>query len=302
MLANKNTRKIILLTALLAVLLTAIIEGAYHFFSISKSLSADVYPRMLTLRDSIFYTDATSFAKNHRWDFGDGNYSISKKGIYKFTYPGNYLVRLTVNNSIVDTFYITVKDTAKISTINDSLLKIEGPSVAMQFENLVFRAVGKGATQYRWWMGENNYVDAKEPFMQYCYKQPGDYTILLYADNSQYAIRHNVTVLPSFKASEDSLTNVDDVYREYENDFKIHLQEIANGNNFNFHYYYLIKKYLCNNEKIPVKINSSKLNNFNNYCLGLQFDKDVTIQNVKVIPDEQLDCLKTIEVQQLKKL
>lgn len=302
MLANKNTRKIVGLTVLICMLVAAIIWGVSSSLSTSNNISAEVYPRILTLKDSVFFRDSTFFAKDYRWDFGDGNYAISPKGYHKFTTPGNYIIKLTINSKFTDIFYITVKDTVKITPLEDSLLKVDGPIIAMQFENLVFRAVGKGASQYRWRFGESNYIDSKEPFVQYYYKDPGDYTILLYTDNSQYPVRHNIKILPSFKASEDSLKNIDNVYKEYEDDFKIHLQQIADGNNFNFHYYYLLKKYLCNNEKTVMKINGSKINDFNSYCLGLQFDKDVIIQSVKITPDEQMNCIKTVDVQQSKKL
>lgn len=302
MLANKNTRKIVGLTFLICLLVAAAIWGISSSLASSRNISAEVYPRLITLKDSLFFHDSTSFAKDYRWNFGDGNYAISSKGIHKFSTPGNYIIHLTINNKFTDTFYVTVKDTVKLIPIEDSVLKIDGPLIGIQFENLVFRAVGRGATQYRWRFGESNYIDSKEPFVQYYYKEPGDYTVLLYTDNSQYPARHTIKILPSFKASEDSLKNLDNIYKEYEDDFKIHLQQIADGNNFNFHYYYLLKKYLCNNEKSVMKVNGSKLNDFNSYCLGLQFDKDVIIQNVKITPDEQLNCIKTVEVQQSKKL
>ena len=51
-----------------------------------------------------------------------------------------------------------------------------------------------------------------------------------------------------------------------------------------------------------MKINGTKINDFNSYCLGLQFDKDVIIQNVKITPDAQMNCIKTVDIQQSKKL
>ncbi len=302
MLANKNTKKTVALTFLISLLIAVAVWSISHTLATSNNISADVYPRVLLVKDSIFFADSTPFSKNCRWDFGDGNYAMSSKGVHQYTTPGNYIVKLTINNKFLDTFYVTVKDTVKIIPLQDSILKIEGPVVGLQFENLLFRAIGKGANQYRWKFGESNYVDSKEPFVLYYYKEPGNYTILLYTDNSQYPIRHDIKILPSFKTSEDSLTNLDNIYKEYENDFKMHLQQIADGNNFNFHYYFLLKKYLCGNEKVAIKINGNKLNDFNSYCLGLQFDNDVIIQNVKIVPDEQMNCIKLVEVQQSKKL
>ncbi|WP_131535972.1 PKD domain-containing protein [Pedobacter nototheniae] len=297
---NKNTLKVILLTLLIGILLGLIIFGAKLFLPSSNDINAGVSPRTLSTKDSIVFKDSSDFAKKWMWNFGDGNISFSKSGKHRFTKAGNYMVQLKINASYLDTFYVTVKDTALIVPLIDSIAIIEAPKTGLQFENLTFRAIGKGATQYRWKFGETNFIDSKEKFVQYFYKEPGTYTVLLYTDNSEYPIRHKINILPSFKLAEDSLVNVEDVYSKYGVDFKSHLQKIANGEKFNEHYYYLIKKYLCGNEKTVVKINGQKINDFNSYCLGLQFESKLTIQAVKLTPNEEQNCIKMIEVKQSK--
>jgi hypothetical protein len=47
-----------------------------------------------------------------------------------------------------------------------------------------------------------------------------------------------------------------------------------------------------------VKINGEKMNDFNSYCLGLQFEKNVVIQSVKAGFDDQQKCVTKIDVQQ----
>ena len=55
-----------------------------------------------------------------------------------------------------------------------------------------------------------------------------------------------------------------------DDDFKFHLQKIADGNNFNEHYKYLLNKYLCGNENAVMKVNNSKINNFFYYCIKFE--------------------------------
>lgn len=296
---NRNTFRIIAITLLTAALVTLCIIGIRRLIPAANDIHAGISARTISLRDSLNYYDSTTFAKNYRWTFGDGGQAFSSHGVYRYNTPGNYIIKLTINEQFTDTFYVTVKDTLRGHTIADSIMRIEAPSTGMQFENLVFRAIGAGATQYRWKFGETNFIDSKESFVQYYYKEPGTYTVLLFTDNSEYPVRHQIQILPSFQPTKDTLS-IDDLYKGYEDDFKIHLQEIANGNNYNTNYYYLLKKYLCNNEKTITKINGAKLNDFNSYCLGLQFDEGIIIQSVKLTPDEQLNCIKTVEVKQVK--
>jgi hypothetical protein len=297
----KNAFKIVLLTVIISAVVVVCVLGVKRFLPDSADVNASIYPRVITLKDSLFFTDSTKFATERRWNFGDGGQSFSEAGYYQYQRPGNYTILLTVNNKYTDTFFVTVKDTVRIFSMGDSVTHIQGPQTAMQFENIIFRAIGKGAKQYRWQFGETNYTDAKEAFVQYSYQSPGDYTVLLHTDNSEYPARFQIHIDPSFKASQDSIYNIDSIFRQRENDFKFHLQQIADGNNFNKHYYYLLEKYLCGNEKVIVKVNGQKLNDFSSYSLGLQFDREVSITSVKLSPQENLKCMKLIEVRQERK-
>jgi len=298
---NNNTFKIVLITIFIASLAALALVGIKRLMPSSNDIKAFVSPRIMTVKDSLFYRDSSAFANEYRWFFGDGTQSFSASGFHKYTKAGNYTVQLNINNKYADTFFITVKDTVHIVPVQDSIISIDAPDTAMQYETMSVRAKGgSGSTQYRWQFGESVYVDAKEAFVQYAYKTPGTYTILLYTDINEYPARHQITILSGFQLHTDSLMSIDDMYKKYEADFKSHLQQIADGQDFNTNYYYLIHKYLCNNEKAPIKINDTKVNDFNSYCLGLQFDKGVIIQSVKLSADPGMDCMKSVEVKQGK--
>ncbi|WEK69722.1 MAG: PKD domain-containing protein [Candidatus Chryseobacterium colombiense] len=259
-----------------------------------------VYPSTLMVGDTLLFEDKTQFAKTKRWSFGDGATSDKNSGIHFYNKPGYYQVTLIIDNKYSKSFPVMVrsrevakpKDTAKISTT------IDAQSQAMVFENVQFRAISD-AKQFTWKFGETGNIDSKEKFATYSYKKPGDYVVTLFTDENIEPILHHIKILPGYDALQEDVT-VEDMYAKMDNDFKYHLQQIANGNSFNMHYNYLLKKYLCNNENTVVKVNDSKVNNFYMYCAGLQFDKNNVIQTVKVNFDDAQSCVTKVDITQSK--
>lgn len=300
--SKKVTKRVLLVATIVVV----VILGVWLFqklFPSAKDITAHVSPISMTLGDTLRFKDSTSFAERWRWDFGDGNVAFSPKGIYSYKKPGHYFIRLTVNDKYADTFSVVVRTTLPKISIQDSVSQIEGPIVGMQFENLVFRAVGKGAKQWRWKFGETRgTIDSDEPFVIYSYKEPGEYVVKLYTETGEYPTLHTVRILPAFKPEEtDTSMTLDGLYKKLDDDFRRHLQAIADGEPFNLHYYYLLNTYLCKNEDAVTQVNNMKLNDFYSYCMGLRFDKGVKIQQVEVALDEEENCVTKVTVKQRSK-
>jgi len=259
-----------------------------------------VYPSTLMVGDTLLFEDKTQFAKTKRWSFGDGGTSNKNSGIHFYNKPGYYQVTLIIDNKYSKSFPVMVrsrevaksKDTVKIRTT------IDAQSQAMVFENVQFRAISD-AKQFTWKFGETGNIDSKEKFATYSYKKPGDYVVTLFTDESIEPITHHIKILQGYDALQEDVT-VEDMYAKMDNDFKFHLQQIANGSSFNMHYNYLLRKYLCNNENTVVKVNDSKVNNFYMYCAGLQFDKNNVIQTVKVNFDDAQSCVTKVDITQSK--
>ncbi|CEJ70209.1 MULTISPECIES: PKD domain-containing protein [Chryseobacterium] len=298
---QKNKKNIII-----GVIATLLIAALVALWLQKKVIhSADdivgvVYPSSLSVGDTLLFEDKTQFAKTKRWNFGDGTTSDKSTGIHFYNKPGYYSVSLIIDNKYTKTFPVMVspryqkpKDSAKISTI------IDAPTQAMQNENVQFRAVSE-ATQFAWKFGETGNIDAKEKMAIYSYKRPGDYRVALFTEESQEPIYHLIKILPAYNALQEDEIPVEDSYKKVDDDFKYHLQQIANGNSFNMHYNYLLRTYLCNNENTVVKVSDSKANNFYMYCAGLQFDKNVVIQSVKVNLDDKQNCVTKVDINQSK--
>ncbi|MBB6369072.1 PKD domain-containing protein [Chryseobacterium shigense] len=298
---QKNKKNIII-----GVIATLLIAALVALWLQKKVIhSADdivgvVYPSSLSVGDTLLFEDKTQFAKTKRWNFGDGTTSDKSTGIHFYNKPGYYSVSLIIDNKYTKTFPVMVspryqkpKDSTKAVTT------IEAPTQAMQNENVQFRAVSE-ASQFAWKFGETGNTDSKDKLAIYSYKKPGDYRVTLYTEESQEPIYHLIKILPAYNALQEDEIPVEDSYKKVDDDFKYHLQQIANGNSFNMHYNYLLRTYLCNNENTVVKVSDSKANNFYMYCAGLQFDKNVVIQSVKVNLDDKQNCVTKVDINQSK--
>ncbi|WP_346986275.1 PKD domain-containing protein [Chryseobacterium sp. POE27] len=297
---QKNKKNIII--GVIATLLIAALVALWlqkKVIHSSDDIVGLVYPSTLKEGDTLSFEDKTQFAKTKRWNFGDGTTSDKSKGIHFYNKPGYYQVTLIIDNKYSKSFPIIVssrtvpkKDSVKTVTL------IDAPSQAMQFENVQFRAISDGK-QFTWKFGETGRIDSKDKLAIYSYQKPGDYVVSLITDETAEPVLHQIKILPYYDALEDEVS-VEDTYAKIDNDFKYHLQQIAYGNNFNMHYNYLLRTYLCNNENTVVKVNDSKVNNFYMYCAGLQFDKNNVIQTVKVNFDDAQNCVTKVDINQSK--
>lgn len=298
---QKNKKNIII-----GVIATLLIAALVALWLQKKVIhSADdivgiVSPTSLSVGDTLLFEDKTQFAKTKRWSFGDGTNSDKSSGIHFYNKPGYYLISLIIDDKYTKTFPVMVsartqkvKDTMRVTTT------IEAPLQAMQNENVTFRAISE-ASKFAWKFGETGSTDAKEKMAIYAYKKPGDYRVTLLTEESEEPIYHMIKILPAYNSLEQDEIPVEDAYKKVDDDFKYHLQQIANGNSFNMHYNYLLNTYLCNNENTVVKVSDSKANNFYMYCAGLQFDKNVVIQSVKVNLDDKQNCVTKVDINQSK--
>ncbi|KMQ69147.1 PKD domain-containing protein [Chryseobacterium sp. FH2] len=299
---QKNKKNIII--GVIATLLVAALVALWLQKKVIHSaddIVGVVYPSSVAVGDTLSFEDKTKFAKFKKWDFGDGTTSDKSKGFHFYNKPGYYQVTLIVDNKYSKSFPVLVsaRGIPKPKDSMRSTTSIDAQTQAMQFENVQFRAISD-AKQFTWKFGETGNIDSKEKLSTYSYKKPGDYTVTLYTDENAEPILHHIKILPAYDPLDDQEVTVEDAYEKVDNDFKYHLQQIANGNSFNVHYNYLLQKYLCNNENTVVKVNDSKANNFYMYCAGLQFDKNNVIQTVKVNFDDTQNCVTKVDINQSK--
>ena len=120
------------------------------------------------------------------WQMGNGD-AISDKSNMKYSYesPGKYLVTLKIDNSYTINKYIKVISGTERAAI-DSVPHIYGVSEGYQGEELVFAAEGYGMNSWQWEFGETGTVDAYDQQVVYTYENPGEYTVKLQTNTTQY--------------------------------------------------------------------------------------------------------------------
>ncbi|MCD8192983.1 MAG: PKD domain-containing protein [Tannerellaceae bacterium] len=285
-----NSKLYIIISLIIICLLVAL---AVRLLFQKKEVYAFVSPLEVYLNEPVFYSDSTYNASQWFWEFGNGAFSNSRYGEYRYPSTGTYQIRLTVDNSLERNFIVNVRERVQLE--RDSLIRISAPYEAMQGEFVVFRGVGH-AREWRWSFGETGIIDSREQVAIYAFNHPGLYMVELMTEDTQYPIMHEIQVLPVYE--EDVDTHI-----EIGNDIREKLQAIVDGKPFNPNYNHIMNKYLCNNPNLIVTVNGDKNNDFYSYCQGLKIIglHNTTIQEVHVFMDEHRPgCLKKLNVTQVK--
>lgn len=259
-----------------------------------RSVSASISAAEITLGQPIIYADSTAGASNWLWEFGNGDYSTERAGVYTFPDEGRYQIRLKVNHDHEKLFLVRVRPYDNSERFGH-LIRINAPETAVQGEHILFSAEGNDK-DWKWDFGENGIIDSREKTAIYAYRNHGVYQVKLTTENTQYPIYHLIEVLPKYMEV-DSL----DVMTMAALDIKEKLQNIADGKPFNANYNHIMKVYLCNNPDVLVTVNNSKRNDFYSYCQGLRISGhgNAIIDYVYVeANDPQSNCINHILVLQ----
>lgn len=294
-----NRQTYIFLYILLGIVLLA---GVIFLFKSSlfekRTVTAKILKDDIYLNEALVYTDNTPDAKTWLWEFGNGDKSNQQTGSYKFKKSGAYIVRLTVDGKLQQQFPVNVKDTIA-STLKDTLMTINGPTQGIVNEEVRLEAQGN-ARIYEWSFGETGRVDVTGPTALYTYHRPGVFVVKLTTDHSSHPVYHKI-----FISNPDSGLNEIVTPGEGEqkivNDIRAHLQAIANGGNFNRHYYYLVRRYFCGDEKVMVNLEEnggSKQTDFYTYCMRLTFGGGINIDEAQVTLKPKSTCSSMLSVKQ----
>lgn len=266
------TRKFLFVVA--ALLLCILIAILIRIFFSSRTVRMTLTPMEVEAGEAVYYADSTRNADVWLWEFGNGDVSHERSGRYVFKEAGRYQVRLQVDHSLEKRQIVTVRKKSD-DYGSDQLVRMRAPETALQGEIVSFKGYGP-SKEWRWQFGESGIVDSREQNPLYTYSEAGRYEIQLTTEDTQYPVRHTIEILPQYTENDST-----DVLVLIGNDIREHLQAIVDGQPFNTHYNYILKKYLCGNPDIAVTVNNNKKNDFYSYCQGLKI-----IARRKTIIDE----------------
>jgi hypothetical protein len=283
------------------ILIAIVILAALIFFfkSISfekRTSDAAILKNELYLNENLVYNDNTRGAKNWLWEFGDGVRSSEQSGSYRYAKAGSYIVRLTIDGTIRVQFPVTVKDTV-VEKVVDTALTVNGPTSGVVNEEVRLEAEGKG-TQFEWSFGETGRVDVNGRTALYTFHSPGKFLVRLTSDKSHPATHIMYITDPS---QDTVLVIPGEGERRRVDDIRAHLQAIANGDDFNSNYYYLTRKYLCDNEKVTVAIDQDSVrrsSDFYTYCIGLTFGGEISVDQAQLTISANASCATLLNIKQ----
>lgn len=108
------------------------------------------------------------------WDFGHDENSTKTGNVVNHTFleTGRYEVVLTANNTC-KTFKTIYVQEAPVLVDENLVAKFSGPEMAEVGEPVIFEDLTQGATQWEWWFGEHNFVDATSRKAHYTFETPG---------------------------------------------------------------------------------------------------------------------------------
>lgn len=305
MMFNKNTMRI-LAGALLVTLLVSIIVFCLRgtLMPADSNIKAKVYPRIVKLADTVFYSDSTPDITSCRWDFGDNSFDTAQNGYHKYMQPGNYLVSLKVtnakNNVYKDSFFVRIEGSGYTYTQQDSVFKIIAQAEAIQGEEVLFRVDGYGSDEFNWDFGDNSgSVTTTLSAVKHAFKQAGIYTVKLYTKNNTTPAEKRIVIAPEFDATDTSGISLGAANGQLSNagqDFQERLQNIADGKNFDANYRQLLK-YVCNNHNVYVTVNSRSIQLYK-YCQDLRYSNKVLIQSAQLVYDNTNKCVVSANIAQ----
>jgi PKD repeat protein len=283
-------KKLLLITSGLYLLLAGIL---YLFISMLRDnpIRATLYPKNIRLNELIYFNDSTADASSIVWEFGNGDKYEKAKGTYMFKETGKYKVRLTINNKIHQTFLVDVNPSIKISKV-DSSVKILADVSGIVDQKIHFKALGKNIQWCEWHFKGMGKIESRALETFYSYNKPGRYEVYLVTNlNFNKPKKHVIEIEPQYKITENIIVKPAAGRKEEKPDkFKLMLQNIANGNDFNLNYNYLLKKYLCGYAKTPVIINEAKPIDFYSYCQGMQLKSNILIKSAIIELNPKTNC------------
>lgn len=280
---SSNSQGYIFLYIFIAILIiAALIFLLKSSFFDKRTVDARILKDEMYLNEDLVFTDNTRSAKKWLWEFGNGAKSTTQNGSYRYQKSGSYIIRLTVDGELKEQFPVTVRDT--VIAAQDTMVTISGPTSGVVNEEVRVEAEGK-ANQFEWSFGETNRVDVKGRTALYTFHTPGKFLVKLTTDRSHRPIYHTIFITDPNAELETDMVVPGEGERKVIDDIRARLQAIANGADFNTNYYYLIRKYMCNNEKVTVAVEQDsikKSSDFYSYCMGLTFGGEIVVDEAQL--------------------
>jgi len=183
----------------LAVFLISASVFAYRYtkYTPCKEVVFDVKAKEFRQGELIKFIDNTQNATTWEWQFDDStSVSTSKEALHIFRKPGEYKVRLLVNDICEKIEVVTIQE--KLFVLDSTKLpQFKIPNSIKVGETLKIKDETENASTWEWRFGETATINSKEKNAKYVYKSPGLKTVSLIVNGDiKHITKKQITVLP----------------------------------------------------------------------------------------------------------
>ncbi len=233
-------------------------------------------------------------AKTWEWDYGDSSLvGTHSTETHIYFQPGNYTVRLRINNS-ADCDKIALVEVAAGEIINENKVEkilpkpeIEATKITYVGVPVQFKETSGTATSWEWFFSETGKVDSKDQNPFYTFREPGlkKVTLIINGDSqiAQFEIKVNPkqTISTPIKGTNITAPVTQKAPQINEEKFKSMLKKIADREITSEDF----DKYINGYFSMSIKVND-KVMEFDSYLKRLGITGDFTIKSIKLKKDK----------------
>ncbi len=312
----------IVLFFVFAILITAsVFAYRYMHYTPCEAVDFKINAKQYRVGEIIRFKDKTKGNIVKRiWNFGDQSNVDKRLNPYHiYEYPGQYIVKLEVNNRCIGTETITIKEKVFVPDPR-KLAKFTIPNTINVGEVLKPIESTPSGQEWEWRFGETVGVDSKTKNPEYSYRTPGLKTVVLVVNGDvKHSTKKRIRVLPVIREygnvpdpyvrnggdgtnsgvpidMEPTITNTRDSEPE-----KKKVKDIAN-NVFTLRLYAIaaergsaedLDEYLCGNLNLNIIVNK-KPTTFLEFCERIK-GKPLFVRKLNLIKDDN-NCIKNITI------
>ena len=260
----------------------------------------DIKAQRYVVGELVQFEDKTESSENWYWEFGDQASASTKEALHIYNSPGEYTVKLIVNDNCEFSKSVVIKErTVIIDSTKFPVFEI--PSKIRMGRTLFVEDQTKDATSWEWRFGETAGANATTKKAQYNFTSPGLKTVSLIVNgNLNYITKKKIEVLPEIKKNSSDLgLNNDQNSRKKSPKTVPFIDEIEFANKL-----LLVSQgrmspkqfsdYLCGDLNKQV-IANEKPTTFLLFCEKI-FEKKIKIKKIELFRDEGSNCIKTLTI------
>ncbi len=218
---SKHIDKSVILLFLVTFLISAsALAYKYAKYTPCKEVVFSIKAKEYRQDELIKFKAITENANSWTWKFGDGSeVSTSEEALHIYKKPGEYTVKLTVNDICEKTEVITINE--KLFILDSTKLpKFKIPNSIKVGETLTVNDETNNASTWEWRFGETAEVNSTAKTAKYAYKEAGLKTISLIVNGDlKHITEKRINVLP-LEDEKDDINPITSTNRDIRDNIK----------------------------------------------------------------------------------